>query len=74
MYEKFPTPLINRLEKHFVLTETILLDWQKDVLEILETWVNDFCDVSYSMSTRLVYICTDLISKHTFLVTLSIAN
>ena len=57
VYEKFPTPLINRLEKHFVLTKTILLDWQKEVLEILETWVNDFCDVSYSMSTRLVYIC-----------------
>ena len=46
MYEKFPTPLINRLEKHFVLTKTILSDWQKDVLEILEVWVDDFCNVS----------------------------
>ena len=61
MYEKFPTPLINRLEKHFVLTKTILLDWQKEVLEILETWVNDFCDVSYSMSTKLVYILTNVL-------------
>ena len=61
VYEKFPTPLINRLEKHFVLTKTILLDWQKEVLEILETWVNDFCDVSYSMSTRLVYILTNVL-------------
>ena len=56
VYEKFPTPLINRLEKHFVLTKTILLDWQKKVLEILETWVNDFCDVSYSMSTRYTFV------------------
>ncbi len=56
VYEKFPTPLINRLEKHFVLTKTILLDWQNEVLKILETWVNDFCDVSYS-STRYVCIC-----------------
>ncbi len=56
VYEKFPTALINRLEKHFVLTKTILLDWQKVVLEILEAWVNDFCDVSYSTSTRLEYI------------------
>ena len=61
VYEKFPTPLINRLEKHLVLTKTILLDWQKEVLEILETWVNDFCDVSYSMSTRLVYILTNVL-------------
>ena len=63
VYEKFPTPLINRLEKHFVLTKTILLDLQKEVLEILETWVGDFSEVSYSMSTRLVCICiilTDL--------------
>ena len=42
VYEKFPTPLINRLEKHFVLTETVLLDWQKDVLHSLTEWVEQF--------------------------------
>ena len=52
VYETFPTPLINRLEKHFVLNKTILLEWQKEVLEILETWVDNFCDVSYLMNTR----------------------
>ncbi len=46
MYEKFPTPLINRLEKHFVLTKTILLDWQNEILKNLEVWVDDFCNVS----------------------------
>ena len=46
MYEKFPTPLINRLEKHFVLTETILLDWQNEILKNLEVWIDDFCNVS----------------------------
>ena len=46
VYKTFPTPLINRLEKHFVLTETILLDWQKEVLKQLKIWVKKFCTIS----------------------------
>ena len=46
VYEKFPTPLINRLEKHFVLTETVLLDWQKEVLTELTNWVHQFSIVT----------------------------
>ena len=42
VYEKFPTPLINRLEKHFVLTRTVLLPWQEEVLDQLTNWVNKF--------------------------------
>ncbi len=42
VYEKFPTPLINRLEKHFVLTSSILEDWQKEVLTVFEKWIQDF--------------------------------
>jgi hypothetical protein len=42
VYEKFPTPLINRLEKHFVLTSSILEDWQKTVLEEFQEWINKF--------------------------------
>ena len=45
VYKTFPTPLINRLEKHFVLTETILLDWQKEVLKQLKRWVEKFCTI-----------------------------
>ena len=45
VYDKFPTPLINRLEKHFVLTETVLLDWQKEVLIELTNWVHQFSEV-----------------------------
>ena len=45
VYKTFPTPLINRLEKHFVLTETILLDWQKEVLKQLKIWVEKFCTI-----------------------------
>ena len=42
VYEKFPIPLINRLEKHFVLTRTVLLSWQERVLDELVKWVKQF--------------------------------
>ena len=45
VYEKFPTPLINRLEKHFVLTKSILTDWQHAVLEIFDDWIDQFCNI-----------------------------
>jgi len=47
VYEKFPTPLINRLEKHFVLTSSILKPWQEGVLKKLEEWINKFCDTDH---------------------------
>ena len=42
VYQKFPIPLINRLEKHFVLISSILEEWQGDVVKVLEEWVKDF--------------------------------
>ena len=42
VYDKFPIPLINRLEKHFVLTRTVLLPWQERVLDALIEWVKQF--------------------------------
>ena len=42
VYDKFPIPLINRLEKHFVLTRTVLLSWQERVLDALVKWVQQF--------------------------------
>ena len=44
MYEKFPTPLINRLEKHFVLTSSILEPWQESLLKKFKEWINKFSD------------------------------
>ena len=52
MYERFPTPLINRLEKHFVLTSSVLEEWQTEVLEWLKEWVEKFSHVS-SLDFRL---------------------
>ena len=42
VYDYFPTPLINRMEKHFVLTSSILEDWQEKVLEEFERWIEKF--------------------------------
>ena len=42
VYSRFPTPLINRLEKHFVLTSSILEKWQEAVLDTLVKWITDF--------------------------------
>ena len=50
VYEKFPTPLINRLEKHFVLTSSVLEEWQSEVLGWLQEWVEKFSHVSSSDS------------------------
>ena len=45
VYDKFPIPLINRLEKHLVTTSTILRPVQQEALRILEEWVESFTKV-----------------------------
>ncbi len=47
VYDHFPTPLINRMEKHFVLTSSILKGWQKSVLKLFEEWINRFSSSEY---------------------------
>ena len=42
VYKDFPTPLINRLEKHFVVTSTILTGPQKQIMNRLMKWADDF--------------------------------
>lgn len=55
VYDKFPTPLINRMEKHFVLTSSILKEWQEDVLGEFENWISKFSDAGYKyFSVELV--------------------
>jgi hypothetical protein len=48
VYNEFPTPLINRLEKHFVLYSSVLEDWQTDVLDQMEQWIEAFSRVQSS--------------------------
>ena len=47
VYNEFATPLINRLEKHFVLASSILEEWQIEVLNRLEAWINKFSSVRW---------------------------
>ncbi|KAL3881512.1 hypothetical protein ACJMK2_027944 [Sinanodonta woodiana] len=42
VYKKFPIPLINRLEKHFLTVNTILTREQSQLAEELEKWAKDF--------------------------------
>ena len=46
VYKEFPTPLINRLEKHFVDTSTILTKPQKEIVDRLKEWAQDFTTVA----------------------------
>ncbi|XP_072046322.1 E3 ubiquitin-protein ligase rnf213-alpha-like [Amphiura filiformis] len=46
VYERFPTPLINRLEKHFLATSTMLTDAQQHLLKEIEQWVHRFSSIN----------------------------
>ena len=46
VYNKFPIPLINRLEKHFLVTLTSLTPDQKDLVQKMRTWAGEFAEVS----------------------------
>ena len=45
VYSRFPIPLINRLEKHFLGMETILQQSYNNLVEKLRLWVHSFCEV-----------------------------
>ena len=45
VYNKFPIPLINRLEKHFLVMSSGLTDAQEQVSRELNAWVEDFADI-----------------------------
>ncbi|XP_063075937.1 E3 ubiquitin-protein ligase rnf213-alpha [Engraulis encrasicolus] len=42
VYEKFPIPLINRLEKHYLDINTVLRREQKEIVKDLDRWVKAF--------------------------------
>ena len=45
VYNKFPIPLINRLEKHFLVMSSGLTDAQEQLSRELKAWVEDFAYV-----------------------------
>lgn len=56
VYEKFPTPLINRLEKHFVLMSSILTTEEKSIMEHLQLWIQNFSKVDARSASTLINI------------------
>ena len=46
VYSRFPTPLVNRLEKHIVDTSTVLNERQKEILAKLINWIKNFNSVA----------------------------
>ena len=53
VYSHFPTPLINRLEKHFVLMSSILEEWQMEVLDRLQNWIKAFSPIRFAEVLRI---------------------
>ena len=45
VYNQFPIPLINRMEKHFLVMSSGLTEAQKQVTKKLQAWVEDFAEV-----------------------------
>jgi len=76
VYEKFPIPLINRLEKHFLAMDTMLTEDQRKLADELQRWADQFCTtgrhqpVLRQRTTR--FILTDLSTtaprKHDYLL------
>ena len=66
MYDKFPIPLINRLEKHLVTTSTILVPDQQEVLQLLEQWIDGFTEVQGYITDASVSPASFCINSTTF--------
>ncbi len=52
VYEKFPIPLINRLEKHFLAMNTMLSKKQKEVADRLQKWAEGFTKLDRGIADR----------------------
>ncbi|XP_041646892.1 E3 ubiquitin-protein ligase rnf213-alpha-like isoform X2 [Cheilinus undulatus] len=60
VYEQFPIPLINRLEKHYLDINTVLGDQQKDIVKQLQKWVDDFVASSIQPYMKKQYVPSDV--------------
>ena len=79
VYEKFPIPLINRLEKHFLTVNTLLTREQHKIVGYLKKWTEDFVKQKRNIfeHPRLVrefcitvYICGRIDSSNIHLITI----
>ena len=56
VYEKFPIPLINRLEKHFLAMNTMLSAEQIRIAENLHKWAENFTKFERNMVDNKRYL------------------
>ena len=56
VYSKFPIPLINRLEKHYLVTSASLSSWQTAVVNRLQEWVTNFSLVNVPRHQQMRYV------------------
>ena len=52
VYNSFPIPLINRLEKHFLVTLTSLTVDQLELVKKVRIWADDFAKVTGMQHNR----------------------
>jgi len=62
VYRKFPTPLINRLEKHFLTINTMLDERQQKLAKELRDWAQEFA--SQEKSKESIIYQRSLFNKH----------
>ena len=53
VYQSYPIPLINRLEKHFLVTSTSMTDKERHLTHELKLWAHQYATVN---TQRLVQI------------------
>ncbi|XP_035692571.1 E3 ubiquitin-protein ligase rnf213-alpha-like [Branchiostoma floridae] len=53
VYDKFPIPLINRLEKHFLSVSTILTPAQNGIAKRVDEWAKAFVNVDVARNTSM---------------------
>ena len=73
VYDRFPTPLINRLEKHRLVMESILESQKLEVLREFHIWIDKFTEVTtsqrYVTHLTLSYVISeDIIMVYTLLL------
>ena len=56
VYSKFPIPLINRLEKHYLVTSASLSSVQAAVVIRLQEWVTKFSCVNVPRHQQMRYV------------------
>ena len=54
VYDEFPIPLINRLEKYVFTSENILDEDNVEVVKRLQSWIKRFAEISIPVHKRLV--------------------